>query len=90
MIYEYDFGDGWEHQITLLECPDPDLRNVKGMDQDVMCIAGEGHLCAEDSVGPFGWQLLKEAFKPGADTGRQNWYKKMCSNGERVGINHWK
>jgi Plasmid pRiA4b ORF-3-like protein len=53
--YEYDFGDGWEHEIVV------EARAVAEADQIYpACIAGEGACPPEDSGGPYGFEELKE------------------------------
>jgi hypothetical protein len=53
LTYEYDHGDSWGHDITVLGRADPALRGAMGgIPQKVYCIAGEGHPCAED-VGSY-------------------------------------
>jgi len=54
--YLYDFGDGWEHTITLLERlpADPLLRKPK-------CIDGENACPPEDVGGPPGYMYYLEA-----------------------------
>jgi hypothetical protein len=53
LSYEYDHGDSWEHDITVLGRADPALRNeLGGIKQKAFCVAGEGHPCAED-VGSY-------------------------------------
>lgn len=53
LTYEYDHGDSWEHDITVLGRADSTLRHAMGgIEQKVYCIAGEGHPCAED-VGSY-------------------------------------
>lgn len=62
--YEYDFGDGWEHELLV------EARAVAEADQAYpACIAGEGACPPEDSGGAYGFQDLKEilAGPPGAD-----------------------
>ena len=41
--YEYDLGDGWEHQITFLGRADPSLRKAMQIpdDMEVFCLGGE-------------------------------------------------
>ena len=53
IIYEYDFGDGWEHDI-ILEKIDPD---IKYKDLPV-CIAGKNHCPPEDCGGVWGYEDL--------------------------------
>jgi len=48
--YNYDFGDGWDHVITLKKIisADPEAAYPR-------CVAGGGRSAAEDSGGPWGW-----------------------------------
>ncbi len=62
--YEYDFGDGWEHELLV------EARAVAEAGQTYpACIAGEGACPPEDSGGASGFQELKEilAGPPSAD-----------------------
>lgn len=55
MVYEYDFGDGWIHDIVLEEiipCDAP---------QRVACIGGERACPPEDCGGSWGYQAFLEA-----------------------------
>lgn len=65
--YEYDIGDGWGHTIFLLGLAEKGLHQVlAGREDNVpssLCFGGQGHPCAEDCGGQFGWDGLKEAFK---------------------------
>jgi hypothetical protein len=93
--YEYDMGDGWSHQITLLGRADPGLhRSMGGPDAPaILCLGGEGHPCAEDCGSEPGWQNLKEIFtkprKKDPDD-LKGWYKSMCANRDPDGLNPWK
>ena len=53
--YEYDFGDGWEHEL-LVEA------RAAAEDDKIYpaCIAGEGACPPEDSGGAYGFEQLKE------------------------------
>ena len=51
MLYEYDFGDGWEHIIKLLDLKDKP-KNVFYP----RCFLGERACPAEDSGGIYGYQ----------------------------------
>jgi hypothetical protein len=62
-----------------------------------MLIDYQGHPCAEDCGGPAGWEELKAVFKNkrsnARDAERQQlkaWYKNICANGERRGLDPWK
>ena len=62
--YEYDFGDGWEHELLV------EAHAVAEAGQTYpACIAGEGACPPEDSGGAYGFEELKEilAGPPGAD-----------------------
>jgi Plasmid pRiA4b ORF-3-like protein len=53
--YEYDFGDGWEHEIVV------EARAVAEADTIYpACIAGEGACPPEDCGGPGGFEDFKE------------------------------
>ena len=53
--YEYDFGDGWEHELVV------EARAVAEAGQTYpACIAGEGACPPEDSGGAYGFEELKE------------------------------
>jgi Plasmid pRiA4b ORF-3-like protein len=80
--YEYDFGDCWEHEITL-------MGRAEATDKFV-CTDGEGHSAAED-VGSFrGWNELLEAYRAKKRTKEQkdqmNWYETMASNRDPKGL----
>ncbi|KAI4263441.1 MAG: hypothetical protein L6R42_001413 [Xanthoria sp. 1 TBL-2021] len=92
--YEYDMGDGWDHQIVLLGRAEKGLHNLLGGGADtpkVLCIGGEGHPCAEDCGSEPGWEDLKNAFKKQrGDKSRRDWYKTMCANGDPKGLDPYK
>jgi hypothetical protein len=53
--YEYDFGDGWEHELVV------EARGVAEADKIYpACSAGEGACPPEDCGGPSGFEQLKE------------------------------
>jgi hypothetical protein len=56
LLYEYDFGDCWRHELVLerLLLGDESFRQ--------MCVAGERHCPPEDSGGPHGFAELLNAF----------------------------
>ncbi len=50
IIYEYDFGDSWEHSIVLEKITD----NPRGRKQPV-CLEGKRNCPPEDCGGPYGY-----------------------------------
>ena len=54
--YEYDFGDGWEHEILFEGC----LKAEKGT-RYPLCMEGQRACPPEDVGGPFGYQEYLEA-----------------------------
>jgi hypothetical protein len=59
-IYEYDFGDGWIHNITV-----EDVLELSGKARYPICLDGERACPPEDSGGPFGYpRLLAIAANP--------------------------
>jgi pRiA4b ORF-3-like protein len=54
LLYEYDFGDGWRHELRLEKvlAQDDSFRPV--------CVAGERACPPEDCGGPFGFAELSE------------------------------
>ena len=59
MSYEYDFGDGWIHDIRLIRKADQPL----GDWELPYCIEGEGACPPEDCGGPGGYAELKKILK---------------------------
>ena len=58
IIYEYDFGDGWEHNIT--------LEKILPVDNEAkypVCIAGKMNCPPEDCGGIWGYYRMLEALK---------------------------
>lgn len=63
MIYEYDFGDGWEHEVL--------LEKILPRDSTVtypLCVKGKRACPPEDCGGPWGYAELLEAL---ADPGHE-------------------
>lgn len=58
ILYEYDFGDGWEHQIVVEKILPPE----KGVHYPV-CITGKRSAPPEDIGGIWGYQHFLEAIK---------------------------
>lgn len=60
IIYDYDFGDGWEHVISLKKIPAVVPEKVP------VCTAGKRCCPPEDCGGPYGYKsLLKILSNPG-------------------------
>jgi len=53
--YEYDFGDGWVHEITVL-----DILEVSKEQPVPFVVKGKGACPPEDCGGPWGYEELKE------------------------------
>ena len=53
IVYEYDFGDGWEHSIEL-------LKYTEGETSAPKVLAGKGKCPPEDCGGPMGYMYLKQ------------------------------
>ncbi|KAE9971120.1 hypothetical protein BLS_002770 [Venturia inaequalis] len=81
MEYHYDFGDGWNHEITL-------KGREKATDR-FTCLEGTGHGVAED-VKKDGWEELKEAYRTNRPNQEQkekrHWYEYQSSNGNPAGL----
>jgi Plasmid pRiA4b ORF-3-like protein len=82
IVYNYDFGDGWEHIITCTGRTDSTTCFV--------CLGGEGHGCAEDVGGYRGWQELLRAYDAQNQTRDQKeriaWFEKFASNKDPRGL----
>lgn len=55
-MYEYDFGDGWEHEVQFEGCPTPEERKTYPL-----CLEGERACPPEDVGGVWGYDELLEA-----------------------------
>ena len=58
LVYEYDFGDGWEHTVVLEKV----LSTTPDMSVPI-CIAGQRACPPEDCGGPGGYEVLLEAIR---------------------------
>lgn len=68
--YQYDFGDGWEHQIVV------EKRSAAQADYNTwpMCIAGANACPPEDVGGPPGYMAFLEAMRtPAHEDHLQMW-----------------
>jgi len=57
-IYEYDFGDGWEHQLLV-----EDILEREPDKQYPICLEGENSCPHEDSGGPHGYMEILETIR---------------------------
>lgn len=55
-MYEYDFGDRWEHTVTV----EKEIRTPHAL-KFAICLAGENARPPEDSGGPGGYEYFLEA-----------------------------
>ena len=81
--YEYDFGDCWEHAITVVGRADAATDYFR-------CLDGEGHGVAEDVGGTKGWEALKAAYRADRPSREQRekmvWFERQASNEDRRGL----
>ena len=56
--YEYDFGDGWEHELKVEK-----VLPVEGNNLFPICLAGARACPPEDCGGPYGYEELLEALR---------------------------
>lgn len=61
ILYEYDFGDGWEHRLVLKKILPPEA------DAPPVCIKGARACPPEDCGGPWGYGDLLDALAHPAD-----------------------
>ncbi|KAJ6445898.1 major facilitator superfamily transporter [Purpureocillium lavendulum] len=82
IVYTYDFGDNWEHHMTIVGRADPTV--------DFVCLDGSGHAVAEDAGGTRGWERVKEAYQTQSPTqdqkGRRHWFEQQASNADPRGL----
>ncbi|KAK4225969.1 hypothetical protein QBC38DRAFT_249065 [Podospora fimiseda] len=82
MMYTYDFGDNWEHLMT--------VEGRAPVTHDFICLSGEGHGVAEDVSSAQGWEALKAAYRAESPSKKQKekmeWYEKRAVNGDREGL----
>jgi len=56
MVYTYDFGDNWVHDIKLMAV-------IQNKHKRAHCESGQGLCPPEDVGGPHGYAMLKKAFE---------------------------
>ncbi len=75
MIYEYDFGDGWEHDIILERIEaDGDNKNTP------VCVAGKNNCPPEDCGGVWGYANMLEILS-NPEHEEYNEYMEWCGEG---------
>ncbi len=62
LYYEYDFGDGWIHEVCNEKALPPEPGKLYPF-----CIGGERHCPPEDCGGPHGYQEMLEALRDERD-----------------------
>jgi hypothetical protein len=67
-LYIYDFGDSWEHQITLETILPDDLKKAK-------CIGGKGACPPEDCGGVWEYEDMKAILKNEPDSDEAKEYR---------------
>lgn len=55
LVYEYDFGDGWQHELVLEKILNADESFQR------ICVAGARSCPPEDCGGPYGFRKLLDA-----------------------------
>ena len=87
VVYTYDFGDRWEHNIEV-------IGRANTATENVVCIDGEGHPAGEDIGGTSGWGQVQEAHLAPAAAGseernkQKEWlsrYEECCANADSKG-----
>jgi hypothetical protein len=82
IAYTYDFGDNWEHRITVEGRADTTVY--------LSCLSGTGHLVAEDVGGVRGWNELKAAYQTAQPNKEQRekreWFETHASNADPGGL----
>ena len=67
ILYEYDFGDGWEHELLLEKILPKEERMVP------VCLKGARACPPEDCGGPWGYENLLEVLKNPEDEEYTSW-----------------
>lgn len=67
-IYEYDFGDGWEHELLVEKILPPDASFKKSL-----CLAGENACPPDDCGGIPGYYQMLEILADPKDPEHEHW-----------------
>ncbi|KAK5657591.1 hypothetical protein OQA88_3166 [Cercophora sp. LCS_1] len=82
IVYTYDFGDNWEHFLTVKGRAPPTI--------NFECVGGSGHYVAEDVGGFRGWGKLKAAYRTSRPDRKQRakreWFQSVCGNADPQGL----
>lgn len=82
MVYTYDMGDNWEHNMTMVGRAPPT--------DDFVCLSGTGHYVAEDAGSGRGWEEVKAAYRATSPTEEQRekrkWFETQASNCDARGL----
>lgn len=82
LVYTYDFGDHWEHCMT--------VEGRAAPTRDFQVLHGSGHGVAEDAGGVRGWEEVKAAYRAARPTGEQRekraWFEGLASNADPGGL----
>jgi hypothetical protein len=67
-LYVYDFGDDWEHAITLESISDDKQKTA-------ICLSGKGACPPEDCGSTYGYQDIKDIFETKPESKEANGYR---------------
>jgi hypothetical protein len=68
LLYIYDFGDNWVHEITLESTDDNNLKKA-------VCLSGKGACPPEDCGSLYGYEDIKEIFRTMPDGDQAEEYR---------------
>lgn len=68
LLYVYDFGDNWIHEITLEAISDDNRK-------EAFCLSGKGNCPPEDCGGPYGYENMKYILQTMPDSEEANEYR---------------
>lgn len=63
LVYEYDFGDGWVHEINRVAVLDEQR-------EEAYCVSGEGNCPPEDCGGSYAYEMMKKVLQTMPDSDR--------------------
>ncbi|NDV83971.1 plasmid pRiA4b ORF-3 family protein [Bacteroides sp. 51] len=68
LLYIYDFGDNWVHEITLEDTSDDKTKKA-------VCLSGKGACPPEDCGGTYGYEEMKNTFITSPDSEEADEYR---------------